>query len=127
MPALDILRIALLITLPITLVAVLWKKFKQRTLRNDMPAPSHAELIGLEVAYHPARLKVWVKTPANEIIGTALLNGEHREIQAWEPQAMPPGEQWIERSVDSLADGSYYFELSTATQRTERLFHLRRS
>lgn len=127
MHALDILRIALLITLPITLVAVLWRKFKQRTLRNDMPAPSHAELLGLEVAYHPARLKVWVRTPANETIGTALLNADHREIHAWEPQSIPPGEQWIERPVESQADGRYYFELSTATQRTERLFHLRRS
>lgn len=124
MDTIDIIRTALLITLPVTLLAVLYKRFKLRTLHKEMPAAAHAELIGLEVAYHPPRLKAWVKVPAARRIRTAVLDGSYREIHRWEDQQMDHGEHWIDRPLPSLADGSYHFEISTGTQRTVRRFHL---
>ena len=127
MHTIDIIRVALLITLPITLVAVLYRKFKRRTLREDMPAPLHAELLRLEVAYHPARLRAFVKVPAAEVIGSALLDAGHREIRSWDPRPMPPGEHWIEHPLEDQGDGLYFFQLNTTSQRTVRQFHLRRA
>ena len=123
----DIVRNALLITLPILLVAVLYKRFKQRTIARDLPAAAHVELVGLEVAYHPTRLRALVKVPAAHAVGTAILDGAHVPLQHWPEQRMEAGEHWIERAVEQRADGTYFFQLSTATQRTVRQFRLQQA
>ncbi len=130
MAAIDVLRSALLISLPILLVAILWKRFKQRTMQRDLPSPSHAELVGLEVAYHPARVRALVKIPASKTGGraqdirTAMLADDHAQVHRWSDERLLEGEHWIERPLENRADGLYFFEMSTATQRTVRQFRL---
>lgn len=133
MTALDVLRNALLISLPIQLVAVLWKRFKQRVMARDLPAPTHAELVGLEVAYHPARVRALIKIPAAKLgfakqdIRTAMLDAQHQQMHRWSDERLLEGEHWIERPLENCADGFYFFEMSTATQRTVRQFRLQQA
>ena len=125
--ALDTLRLALLISLPIVLLALLYKRFRQRVLQRDRPAPQHTELIGLEVAYHPARVRAWVLIPGKsggQVIHTALLDQEHTFVFQWPEERLSAGEHWIERTLEARANGDHYFQIGTATQRTERHFRL---
>jgi len=124
---LDILRNALLITLSITLVLALARRFRLSVLRKDMPAPLHAELIGLNVAYHPPRLHVEVKMPSIQALDTALLGSDHVERHRWPKATAGPGTLVLERSLEGFADGLYYLELRTSTQRTVRQFRLQQA
>ena len=116
------LRTTLLITLSILLVVVLVLRLK-RSLK-DVPVASHAELLDLEVMYHPARLRVRVQMPKPEVLHTALLSTEHAAMHHWNMEAREGGMHVIERALPALADGSYCFELRTSTQRTVRQFRL---
>jgi hypothetical protein len=117
-------RTALLITLTILLVVVLFRRFKASVLLNDVPAPAHAELLALEVAYHPSRLHVLLDLPKGELIRSALLDGAHNILQTWDDIPLPQGRHRLERILPPLADGSYFIEVSTTTQRTVRGFRL---
>ncbi len=118
------LRTALLITLSILLVVVLLKRFRRRVLASDLPVPRHAELVELQVAYHPARLLVEVSLPEQQELSTALADAQHQRLHAWPPQRSEPGHHRFELPLPDLADGVYHFELATATQRTVRRFRL---
>ncbi|HRH38599.1 MAG TPA: hypothetical protein PK760_09650 [Flavobacteriales bacterium] len=118
------LRTALLISLSILLVLVLFIRFRRNTMAKDLPALQHAELIGLDVAYHPARLIVRVSMPAKQNLMTTLLSADHDVLHTWEAETRGPGEMELERTLPALADGSYHLELSTSTQRTVRKFRL---
>ncbi len=120
-------RTALLITLSVLVVVILWRRFRQRVLANDMPAPLHAELLGIELAYHPARLHVHLKMPDQQEIRTALLDAEHREMHHWPQEVLKAGEHRTERTLPTLPDGLYHLEMSTATQRTVRQFRLQQA
>ncbi|MBK7296097.1 MAG: hypothetical protein IPI91_05270 [Flavobacteriales bacterium] len=117
------IRTALIVTLSVLLVVVLWRRFKRGVLAKDMPAPLHAESINLQVQYHPARLHVVVKVPSNQTIRTNLLDGAHNPLHAWADVDMKPGESTIELALPA-ADGQYHLEMCTDTQRTVRQFRL---
>lgn len=129
MEVIDTLRSALLITLPVVLVAVLWRRFKQRTMARELPAPAHAELLELQVAYHPARLRALIKIPGKQPqqIHTALLNGVYSTLHRWPVEVLECGEHWLERIMIDLPDGDHYFEMGTDTQRTVRKFRLQQA
>ena len=120
-------RTALLITLSVLLVVILWRRFRQRVLAKDMPAPLHAELTGIELAYHPARLIVRLKVPDEQTIRTRLLDTEHQGFHEWAQERLSRGEHELERPLPRLADGPYFLEMSTATQRTIRQFRLQQA
>lgn len=121
------LRTALLITLSILLVAVLWRRFKRRVVANDMPAPMHAELVGLDVAYHPARLLVVLQVPSDQQIGTSVLDGAHAKTHEWDARPLKKGKHTLEQPLPTLPDGLYFLEMTTATQRTVRQFRLQQA
>ncbi len=118
------LRTALLITLSILLVAVIWRRFKRKVVANDMPAPLHAELLGLDVAYHPARLLVVLQVPSDQQIGTCVLDGSHAKTHEWDARPFKKGTYTLEQPLPTLPDGLYFLEMTTATQRTVRQFRL---
>lgn len=118
------LRTALLITLSILLVVVLWQRFRRKVLANDLPAPLHAELRSLEVAYHPQRLFAELHLPDAQVLRTALSDDRHQPLHQWPDESAPSGNRMVERALPELADGTYHFELSTGTQRTVRRFRL---
>ncbi len=122
-----ILRNAMGITLSITLVVGLLRRYRAGVLAKQMPAPLHAELIDLQVEYHPARLRVTVKVPAPQTLNTALLDADHKSLHTWEPSNAHTCETVIYRELPSLSDGTYFLELSTATQRTVRQFRLQQA
>lgn len=124
---LDDLRIALLISLSVLAAIMIYRRFQRRTMLRDRPAPSHAELIGLEVAYHPPRVRAWVKIPSDRSIGTSLLDEHHARLHEWPAAELRAGEHWIERPLVDRADGLYHFELSSGTQRTVRRFRLQQA
>lgn len=122
-----ILRNALLITLSITLVLVLYRRFRLAVLARQMPAPMHAELVDLLVEYHPARLRVTVKVPTQQQLSMRLLDADHKGVHEWPAERQGPGEVVLLRDMPVLPDGIFYLELSTATQRTERMFRLQQA
>ncbi len=124
MTFLDELRITLLISLSILLVAVLFRRFRRKVMAQDLPAPQHVELIGLQVAYHPVRLRVEVSIPARQELHPRLVDRDHAPLHAWPSLTLGDGEHVFELSLPGLADGEHYFELATSTQRTVRVFRL---
>ncbi len=126
-PELLTLRTALLITLSILLVAVLWRRFKRTVMANDMPAPMHVELVRLEVAYHPPRLHVVLSVPSEQHIATGLLDHGHTHIHGWQDKKLAPGVHTLELPLPTIVDGAYFLDLTTATQRTVRQFRLQQA
>ncbi len=120
-------RTALIVSLSVLVLVILWKRLRQYILTKDMPAPLHAELIGLELAYHPARLRVVVKVPGPQKILTRLLDQQHVPFHTWDEAQLQTGEHSLERTLPPLADGIYFLEMATATQRTVRQFRLQQT
>lgn len=120
-------RTALIISLSALVLVILWKRLRQHILNKDMPAPLHAELLSLELAYHPARLRVDLKVPDHQVIRTRLLDTAHTPLHTWEEAHLQRGKHTLERPLPSLADGIYFLEMATATQRTVRQFRLQQA
>lgn len=118
------IRTALIITLSVLLVLVLWRRFKRSVVARDLPKPLHAELVAVQVEYHPARLRVVIGVPHPQAIHTALLDASHARLHHWAEMALQPGDSTVELVLPPIADGDYYLEMSTATQRTVRRFRL---
>lgn len=118
------LRIALTITLSILLLLVLFRRFRDRVMRHDLPVAGHAELIGLQVAYHPARLLVRVRMPQARSLSWTLLDHSHQELHRWPDQLLHAGEQAVELTLDARADGIYHLQMASDSQRTIRRFRL---
>lgn len=117
-------RTALLVTLGILLVVILWRRFRQRVLDREMPAPLHAELVDIELAYHPARLNVVIHMPEEQDMEMTLLDAVHRPIHRWPAERLCAGRHRAQRALPDLPDGPYHLELATSTQRTVRQFRL---
>ncbi len=122
-----LLRTALLITLSILLAIVLARRFRRRVLAKDLPVNAHAELVGLEVAYHPARLHVIVRAPLDQILHTALIGPDEHHMHTWTEEPVEAGTHTIVRELPQLSDGVHHFELRTTTQRTVRQFRLQQT
>lgn len=120
----DIIRDALIGSLAILLLLMVFRRKRQKIMQEDLPAPSHAELISLEVAYHPARLHVVMSLPESSSIGTAILDQQHHLKYSWPEDRFEKGLNALERTLPPLTDGVYYLEVSTSTQRTVRQFRL---
>lgn len=118
------LRTALLISLSVVLILVVYQRFRRRVMATELPAPMHAELLVLEVAYHPPRLLAEVRLPGDQVLLTRLHDAEHRPLHAWPDEPASGGDLRLERALPELAPGTYHFELATATQRTVRRFRL---
>ena len=118
------LRTSLIITLSIMLVAIIVKRVKRKVYEASVPAPMHAELVSLEVEYHPSRLHVVISLPRKQLLRTTLLDHQHNVKYAWPEGELDSGMHAFERSLPPLADGVYYLEVSTPTQRTVRQFRL---
>jgi hypothetical protein len=124
MDQLDDIRITLLISLSLLLVGVLYKRFKRKVMARDLPAPLHAELTGLQVEYHPARLRVEVSMPGRQELLPRLVTRDHKPVHAWSSLTLGAGDHAFELALPALEPGDHFFELATATQRTVRLFRL---
>ncbi|MDX9752083.1 MAG: hypothetical protein RBT71_13470 [Flavobacteriales bacterium] len=122
---LDTLRTVLIITLSITVTVLAARRFKRWVLQRHLPAVLHAEVLALDVMYHPARLRVVVKVPGPQRIHTRLLDTAHARVHQWDDAELPPGTHAMDRELPALPDGDHVLEVSTATQRTFRTFRLR--
>ncbi len=120
----DILRTTLIITLAFLLLVLIVSRVRRRVVSASVPAPMHAELISLEVAYHPSRLHIQVHLPIGQSLRTALLDQHHQVRYSWPEDRLEKGDHAMERALPPLADGIYYLELATPTQRTIRQFRL---
>jgi hypothetical protein len=121
------LRLTLLISLAVLTVILLWRRFKQRVMARDLPAPLHAEVLSVQVAYHPDRLRVELALPAPQEVYTALLDAEHRTTHSWPARELSEGTHVVELPLDGRQDGVHLLELATSTQRTIRRFTIRRA
>lgn len=123
----DQLRVALLISLSLLFAAMVWRRFKRHAMQAERPVMSHAELLSLQVEYHPARLRVEVQLPATEELRSAMLDLDSRLLQSWSADRKERGTHVLELPIGSAADGEDYFELATSSQRTIRKFRLKRA
>lgn len=121
------LRLTLLISLSLLTVILLWRRFKQQVMARDLPAPAHAEVLTVQVAYHPDRLRVELALPAPQEVRTALLDNAHRTTHNWPARTVTSGTHVMELPLDGLPDGEHLLELATSTQRTIRRFNIRRA
>ena len=121
------IRTALIVSLSVLALLIMWRRLRQHILTKDMPAPLHAELLGLQLAYHPARLRVDLKVPGDQLIRTRLLDQAHASLHAWDDERVQRGEHTLERVLPSLTDGVYFLEMATDTQRTLRQFRLQQA
>lgn len=121
------LRTALLITLTILLVVVAFRRFKRSVLSKDMPAINHAELLFLDVEYHPSRLRVRMHMPNNELLHMALLDEQHAQLHTWAESPLAKGEHDMALMLPTLQDGLFYLEVRSTTQRTVRGFRLQQA
>ncbi len=124
---LDHLRLALLISLSLLFVAMLFRRFKRKTMAEDQPVRSHAELISVQVEYHPERLRVEVHLPDKEDVRSTMLDLDHKMLQHWPATTRKQGTHVLELPIGPAPDGEYYFELATTSQRTVRKFRLKRA
>ena len=124
---LDLLRNVLLITLSILVLALLFRRFRQRVLAREMPAPRHAELLELRVSYHPARFLARVRLPAAQRVSLVLRDAAQGELRSWPDEDLGAGDHELERPLDGIPDGDLHLEVRTATQRTVRRFRLQRT
>lgn len=122
---LETFRTALLITLSLLVVIILFRRFKKYWRQHHMPVPRHMELLALEVMYHPLLLRIAVSVPAEVELHPALLSAGHERLHAWPAQRLGQGEHVLELPLDPGANGAYVFEIATGTQRTERRFMVR--
>lgn len=127
MHLIDTLRPALLLSLSGLFLLMVWRRFKRKAMQVELPVAAHAELLALQVEYHPERLRAEVSMPGAGELRPALLDGEHRSLHQWPPVAKAPGKHVLELPLNGQPDGTYYFELATATQRTVRRFNLARA
>ena len=123
----DQLRIALLISLTLLFVVMVFRRFKRRVMRDERPVASHAELLALHVEYHPERLRVEVLLPGPEELRPAMLDRAHGPFKDWPTQGKAAGKHVLELPIGAAPDGEYYFELATSSQRTVRKFRLKRA
>lgn len=121
------LRVALLISLSILFVAMVWRRFKRRAMEEERPVPSHAELLALHVEYHPERLRVEVLLKSAEEVRSSMLDGDHRPMHHWPEERRSAGPHVLELPLVAAPDGEYYYELATGSQRTVRKFRLKRA
>ena len=121
----DTLRTTLLITLALLVVAVAIRRYKQYILEKHTPVPRHAELLNVEVMYHPLRVRVEVRLPKEEEVFPAVLAADHSEFEKWPAMRLAAGSHNIEFQLSPEADGVLHFELGSSTQRTERRFTVR--
>ncbi len=119
------LRLTLLITLSILFVVLLYRRFKGRVMARELPAPQHAQLIALEVMYHPARLRVELSVPSEQDIFPVMLTTAHAPLHTWPTEQFAKGQHVMELPLNGHGDGEYFFELGTSSQRTVRKFNVR--
>jgi hypothetical protein len=124
MEELENIRTALIITLSIVLVVLLYRRFKQYVRERDLPQVLHAELLQVQVAYHPARLLVDLRTPEAVDLQFALLNASHTPAHHWHTIRAKAGLATLELALPPLEDGAHFLEMRTHTQRTVRQFRL---
>lgn len=121
------LRITLLLSLAALIIIILWRRFKQRTVARELPVASHAELVGLEVLYHPERLRVEVVVPHAERVHPGMLDTGHSPLHRWPDVELSSGAHVLELPLNGHGAGEFYFELATASQRTVRKFRVIRA
>lgn len=127
MDLIENLRLALLISLILLLVAILWRRFKRKVIAEDLPAPQHAELTDLQVAYHPPRLRVEVTMPSRQELQPSLVDRDHDALHHWSKLTLANGSHVFELDLPGLPDGEHYFQLASSTQRTVRVFRLQQT
>lgn len=123
----DHLRTALLISLSLLFVAMVFRRFKRKAMNEERPVASHAELLALHVEYHPERIRAEVLLPGPEEMRPAMLDMGHRLLQNWPTLSKETGTHVLELPIGPAPDGEYYFELATSSQRTVRKFRLKRA
>ena len=123
----DHLRTALLISLSLLFIAMAFRRFKRKAMEAERPVASHAELLALQVEYHPERIRAEVLLPGPEEVRAAMLDMGHQLFQNWPVQSKEGGTHVLELPIGPAPDGEYYFELATSSQRTVRKFRLKRA
>jgi hypothetical protein len=125
MTLLDSIRIALLLSLSILFVFMLFRLFKNRTMARDLPVRQHAELLGVQVLHHPARLRVEVRMPRFEAVHLSLLSMDDAVLHQWPQQALEKGDHAVELSLIDRPADEYYLLITTDSQTTRRRFQLK--
>lgn len=119
------LRTALLITLAILVAVILYRRIKRYYRVHHMPIPRHMDLLAVEVMYHPPVLRVHIAMPAPGEVFPAMLSDAHAPLAKWPSEALGQGTHVLELPLQEGVEGHFFFEIATATQRTERKFTVR--
>ena len=75
--------------------------------------------------YHPPTLRVEVAMPRKEELSTTMFSDGHAPLHRWPAMLVEEGRTVMELPLPPDVGGTYYLELATADQRTERRFTIR--
>lgn len=121
----DNIRIGLLISLSLLLVAVAYRRFRLHVMAKHMPVRQHAELLELTVSYHPSRLRAVIAVPEPQELFPSMLGPDHQQQLAWGRFRLTKGEHVVEFPLDGQPAGEHYFKLASHSQSTVRKFLIR--
>ncbi|HEY0979169.1 MAG TPA: hypothetical protein VGE21_16980 [Flavobacteriales bacterium] len=121
----DKIRIGLLISLSLLLLAVAYRRFRRHVIAKHMPVKQHAELLDLTVAYHPTRLRAEIMVPEPQELVPTMLDGGHVLEHTWNTIHLKPGQHVVEFPLGEGRSGEHYFHLASHSQSTVRKFTVR--
>lgn len=121
------IRATLIISLSILVVVLAVRRFRQYVKLHHTPVPQQMELLAIEVAYHPLILRVQVSVPREEELFLSMLSEVHVPHSSWPSVRLAKGDHVLELPINDDVDGTYFFELASPTQRTERRFIVRKA
>ena len=119
------IRTTLIISLSILVVVLAVRRYLQYVKLHHTPVPQQMELVSIEVGYHPLLLRVQVSVPRDEELFLAMLTDAHAQHSSWPSVRLAKGDHVLELPLKAEADGIYFFQLASPTQRTERRFIVR--
>lgn len=121
---LETLRTTLLITLAILVAVIIYRRVRYYIRVHHLPVPQEMRVVLMEVMYHPTTLRVVLFIPLPCKVVPEILDSRHEQLISWPTQELEIGEHVLELPMDGHQEGTYYFNLSTATQRTQRRFSI---
>lgn len=121
----DKIRIGLLISLSLLLLAVAYRRFRRYVIAKHMPVKQHAELLSLMVAYHPTRLRAEIAVPDPQELRPSMLDAGHTLLHTWNTIRLEKGEHVVEFPLGEGRSGDHYFHLASHSQSTVRKFIVR--
>lgn len=118
------IRVGLTIGFGLILFVMLYRRLAAH-FGPQPPPENQAWLMDMRVRYHPQRLEIEVHVPLNAEVRTELIDGSGEIIRNWGQELLSSGNHTLERPLEGIGTGSYFFRIATGEQSTRRSFQIK--